>query len=174
VRLGEIAATDTDTPSGSLATMPLAAGSAHHLNITIEEIEPPIWRRLLVPSTATLGQLHTVIQESFGWLGYHLHSFEINGVDYGPDDHDFGLPMLDENRFDLATVAAAGSQFVYIYDFGDDWRHRIDVEDIVPLESGTKYPRCVDDDEQEALEPAGSFDPAKFDLTETNQAITAI
>jgi hypothetical protein len=31
----------------------------------------------------------------------------------------------------------------YVYDFGDDWRHQIQVEDIGAAEPGVTYPRCL-------------------------------
>ncbi|HKS71099.1 MAG TPA: plasmid pRiA4b ORF-3 family protein, partial [Ktedonobacterales bacterium] len=31
----------------------------------------------------------------------------------------------------------------YRYDFGDDWRHAIRVEKILPPEPGAQYPRCL-------------------------------
>ena len=31
----------------------------------------------------------------------------------------------------------------YVYDFGDDWRHKIQVEDIGAAEPGSTYPRCL-------------------------------
>jgi hypothetical protein len=47
------------------------------LCITLADIEPPIWRRVRVPDAYTLDQLHRVIQLLFGWLDYHLYSFEV-------------------------------------------------------------------------------------------------
>ena len=35
-----------------------------------------IWRRVLLPATATLGDLHVVIQVLFGWDGDHPHEFD--------------------------------------------------------------------------------------------------
>ncbi len=32
----------------------------------------------------------------------------------------------------------------YIYDFGDNWRHRVELEEILPREKGVDYPRCID------------------------------
>jgi hypothetical protein len=40
----------------------------------------PIWRRVIVPTTFTLAQLHAVIQAAMGWCDYHLHHFEIGGT----------------------------------------------------------------------------------------------
>lgn len=33
--------------------------------------------------------------------------------------------------------------FVYEYDFGDGWRHKIDFEEIKQAEVGVTYPRCI-------------------------------
>jgi hypothetical protein len=37
----------------------------------------------------------------------------------------------------------SGPKVVYTYDFGDDWRHDIVVEKIIPAEPGVAYPRCT-------------------------------
>ena len=113
------------------------------LKITLAGIRPPIWRRVQVPGTVTLGRLHQVIQEAFGWWGYHLHEFEIDGVRYGSDLEDDWDPPRDESRVRLRTVVGQGGRFLYTYDFGDNWEHRIEVEDIVPAERGVTYPRCT-------------------------------
>ncbi len=36
-----------------------------------------------------------------------------------------------------------GKEAIYVYDFGDDWGHTITLDDILPKEKGTKYPRCI-------------------------------
>jgi Plasmid pRiA4b ORF-3-like protein len=108
---------------------------------------------------------------------------------------------LDERRYTVADLApAAREKFSYEYDFGDSWRHDVVVEKVLPHDPGSKHPVClaganncppedcggiggyynlleaVDDpkhpqheDLQEWL--AGDFDPAFFDLTETNACL---
>jgi len=49
------------------------------LKVTLLEIRPPIWRRLLVPAKLRLSQFHTVLQRAFGWTNSHLHAFQIKG-----------------------------------------------------------------------------------------------
>jgi hypothetical protein len=41
------------------------------------------------------------------------------------------------------VAAAEKAKVVYLYDFGDDWRHDIVVEKIAPAEAGIAYPRCI-------------------------------
>lgn len=38
---------------------------------------------------------------------------------------------------------APKQKFEYLFDFGDEWRHEIEVIDIMPSEAGTKYPRII-------------------------------
>lgn len=157
-----------------------------------------------MPSSITLARLHQVIQEVFGWCDCHLHEFQIDGVRFGIDDGEgWGDPPVDEGRTKLSNVAAKGSRLLYVYDFGDNWEHRIEVEDIVPLEPKTTYPRCIagrrarppEDvggtwgyaefleavadssrkEHEEMLEWAGgSFDPEFCDLADINESLTPI
>jgi hypothetical protein len=51
--------------------------------------------------------------------------------------------MTDERDATLQSIAGAKA-IVYEYDFGDSWRHAIEMEDrtVVP-EAGVKYPICI-------------------------------
>jgi Plasmid pRiA4b ORF-3-like protein len=53
------------------------------LRALLRGISPLIWRRLLVPRSASIAQLHDVLQGAFGWENMHLHRFEIRGREYG-------------------------------------------------------------------------------------------
>lgn len=113
--------------------------SAYILKVSLKDIKPPVWRRLQVPDSLTLEELHYVIQDAFGWDNYHLHSFLIGGEEYTDlttvGDELFGTPE-DESDFCLDDFAfQEKNRFDYIYDFGDNWRHTILVEKIVPLEN---------------------------------------
>jgi hypothetical protein len=37
-----------------------------------------------------------------------------------------------------------GASFTYVYDFGDDWRHRIEVESTEPASENDWLPRVID------------------------------
>lgn len=121
------------------------AASAFQLKVTLLDTKPPIWRRILVDGSISLDGLHEVIQAGFGWWNCRLHEFEIGRTRYGiPDpDWDFGPTTVDERTVRLDAVAAAGSPFHYTYDFGDDWRHKVVVEKVGPVEPGTAVPACV-------------------------------
>jgi len=42
-----------------------------------------VWRRVLVPATFTLRELHGVIQVAMGWEGIHLYQFHLRAACYG-------------------------------------------------------------------------------------------
>jgi hypothetical protein len=123
-----------------------AAGNVFQLKITLLDTKPPIWRRVLVDGGSTLDHVHEVIQAAFGWWNYHLHEFEVGRTRYGvPDpDEDWGEPPRDERRTRIDAIAGQGSSFRYTYDFGDGWDHKITVEKVLPADSATTVPACID------------------------------
>ena len=119
----------------------------YQLKVTLKESKPPIWRRFQVPGDVTLHRLHLILQDVMGWMNSHLYRFEIGGVEYGEPDPDyagFGIDMRNANRTKLNQVVPNEKmRFIYEYDFGDSWEHRILVEKILPAEPGAKYPVCL-------------------------------
>jgi len=118
--------------------------TAYQLKITLKNIKPPIWRRLLVPD-CTLDDLHEMIQIAMGWENYHLYAFKIGPDEFTHPDADEGeLNMGDATETMLSDVIAEEKErFGYQYDFGDDWRHQIVVEKIVHSEVAQKHPVCL-------------------------------
>ncbi len=99
------------------------------IHVALAEIEPPIWRELEVAADLTFVQLHWALQRAFGWEGYHLFSFEVGDVAYG-EDPEGELGFASPDRAIGEAVERPGQRFVYVYDFGDDWRHAIEVRAI--------------------------------------------
>jgi hypothetical protein len=118
--------------------------SVYQLLITLEGIRPPIRRRVLVPGSATLTELHRVIQAAMGWQDYHLWRFEIGSVEYGEGlDDGVGGPVARAGRSRLDAVVGLRAAFRYEYDFGDAWEHRVKVERTLSAEPGQVYAVCV-------------------------------
>ena len=123
------------------------AQSIYQLKITLKDCRPPIWRRVQVPSSTTLGQLHWVIQFSMGWTNSHLHSFTIRGVEYGVPMPELGfdeMGLRDEQPVKLSKVIPGEKfKFSYLYDFGDSWDHEILVEKVLQADPDINYPICI-------------------------------
>ncbi len=99
--------------------------------ISLAYIKPPVWRRFLVPSTFTFGDLHEVIQRVMGWTDSHLHEFDLDEERIGMKDEDSPPEVKDENRIRLnSRLKQPGRPFHYTYDFGDDWEHVVVLEEI--------------------------------------------
>jgi hypothetical protein len=173
------------------------------LKIQLREVRPPVWRRVLVPGEMTLAELHEVMQTAMGWSNSHLHEFEVEGVQYGVPDSDWGLDeVADESRVKLFRVAREDARLRYAYDFGDGWQHDITVEKVLSPQPGTRYPCCIagrracppedvggpwgyqdflaavedpghDEHEHWVEWVGGGFDPAEFDLAAVDEAMDA-
>ncbi len=114
----------------------------YQLLITLGDTAPPVWRRVAVPGAFTLDRVHRVIQYAMGWQNYHLHSFEIDGSQYGEPDPEGELDLRDELDVRLDAVCGKDGRFSYTYDFGDWWEHEIVVEAVYPADPDQRYPLC--------------------------------
>jgi pRiA4b ORF-3-like protein len=108
-------------------------------------LKPAIWRSVLVPASIKLSTLHVVLLRTMGWMGGHLHEFIIGHTHYGEPDPDFpqSPPVLREQRNNLANSLGALKAFVYLYDFGDGWEHKVRVEKILPPDPAIRLPVCL-------------------------------
>jgi hypothetical protein len=105
---------------------------------------PPVWRRIAVASDLTFGELSPILEAAMGWLGGHLHLFDVDGTTYGTPDTDWDTDDLDEAKFRLGTVLpTVGMRMRWDYDFGDCWEHEVVVETIGPPDAGIDYPVCL-------------------------------
>lgn len=112
------------------------------LKVTLRGVKPPVWRRLLVPGTMTLGDLHDAIQAAMGWHDCHLHAFDIGGEQFG--DRGSVDDVADKNRLTLNSLLRSDVvRFAYTYDFGDCWEHTIAFEKSEPAVEGEAYPVCT-------------------------------
>ncbi|MGB7534069.1 MAG: plasmid pRiA4b ORF-3 family protein [Halobacteriota archaeon] len=122
----------------------------YQFKITLEGIKPPIWRRMQVPETYTFWDLHVAIQDAMGWIDYHLHEFELENpstgltVNIGSPNEDFGEEVLPEGEQKIADYFSMENRSAdYVYDFGDSWEHKIQLEKILPREKDINYPICI-------------------------------
>lgn len=123
--------------------------NAVQIHVSLWEIEPAVWRRLVVPSSWTLTQLHRVIQAAFGWCDSHLHEFRIGGLRYG--DADFLMedaceetPRVYEGSQVRLIDFEPESSFTYVYDFGDNWKHQVVIERFLAGEEPVRQASCID------------------------------
>lgn len=115
------------------------------LRVELLGIEPLIWRRVRVASSTSLKQLHDLLQLVMGWQDSHLHEFHAGDLLIGMMDIDDPPENLqDENAWTLQQLLDTGiDEFEYLYDFGDDWLHRVIVEPFSRGRAGGSGPLCL-------------------------------
>ena len=121
---------------------------ACRLKVTLDEIAPPIWRRLEVPASVTLAKLHELLQAALGWTNSHLHMFEIGderiAIPYDLDQLTEGEVTRSARLVKLGDVIDHGvRRFGYQYDFGDSWHHTIEIEEVRDERDGARWARCL-------------------------------
>jgi len=125
----------------------------YQFKVRLGGVEPPIWRRIQVPETYSFWDLHVALQDSMGWLDYHLHLFRVTKPVTG-EVAQVGIPDDDAFEGDEATLPgweipitsyfpSPGIVAHYDYDFGDGWEHELTLEAILPRQAGKKYPLCL-------------------------------
>jgi hypothetical protein len=70
-------------PEGEIGSSGGAGGSILQLKVRLLDVNPMVWRRVLVPAAMTLKELHGAFQVVLGWRSLHLYRFRIHAVHYG-------------------------------------------------------------------------------------------
>ena len=125
--------------------MPQPPGqSVIRLRITLADVRPAVWRRVLVPGSVRLSKLHAMFQAAMGWTDSHLHVFRIGDAMYGTQFDEYAPEELDEKSVTVLQAIREHRRFVYEYDFGDSWEHEVVVEEITTALFGLKFAVCLD------------------------------
>jgi hypothetical protein len=119
-------------------------------------MSPMVWWRVLVPSDATLRELHGAFQVVMGWDGIHLYQFCLRTARHGSWELSASSPDVTLAAPQLRT----GAQFVYEYDMNIPWRHEVRIEDWQRPVAGKAYPACISG--SGACPPEDSGGPAAF------------
>ncbi len=125
----------------------MSQSDAAKLRITLLDLDPAPWRRIEARLTLTLKGLHDAIQAAFCWYDYHLWEFSAGGKRYGPAAQmGWGVDpvLLARNKRLGALIEKGVTRFDYTYDFGDDWRHAIEILDLHAVADDQRLPRFVD------------------------------
>lgn len=143
---------------------------AYKIKIVLEESNPLIWRRVIVPEEITFKRLHDIIQISMGWGNVYLYDFNIieeklritgdeevieeyemyskMKLTKKNDPYGFIEKMLEiepklSSKVKIDKYLQKGETIQYIYDFGDYWKHDLILEEIIENYEGD-CPVCTD------------------------------
>lgn len=117
----------------------------YRVRVTLIDVDPPVWREVLVPGDLTLRDLHEVLQIILGWNDSHLHLFEYGGRKWSNPEFELDVEAEMETEDEGATTlrklfSTRKARAHYEYDFGDNWQHVLEVE---PATQPVPIPRCT-------------------------------
>ncbi|MEX2550466.1 MAG: plasmid pRiA4b ORF-3 family protein [Nitriliruptoraceae bacterium] len=138
----------------------------YRLRVDLADTDPPMWRRLEVSGALHLDQLHDVLQVACGWTESHLHRFTTGPQD--EPDHDAFLCPFDVREGDTGTpeervrlddvLREVGDRLFYQYDYGDDWRHVLELEAVATATRDAPLAVCVDGERPGPPEDCGGVE----------------
>jgi hypothetical protein len=125
----------------------------YQLKISIDGIKPLIWRRILIPTSATFWDLHCAIQDVFHWKHLHPHHYYCKDS-ISNEVITFGMPSRYDTVMRITTIPSwehkiskylncEEPRLKYVYDISNLWFHTIELENILPAEKDVTYPICI-------------------------------
>jgi hypothetical protein len=107
--------------------------------------------------------MHHIIQTVMGWENRHLYEFYINNLRFADSrlvDEDFG-DITDVKTVLLEDVfPKTGTTGIYLYDFGDGWRHQFELIEISNAPQNELLPSFVSG--QNACPPEDCGGPYRY------------
>ena len=118
------------------------------LRIGLADMPRPVMRRIEVPLAIHLDDLHLVFQHAMGWENRHPYEFRVGeDVAYGHVEPkrriERRLSAANATLGDLCRHLSKNLTFEYIYDFRDEWVHRVRLQGIGETDPETTYPHLL-------------------------------
>ena len=106
----------------------------YRVHVLLHDVEPAVWRRLLVCADATLADLHAIVQIAFGWRDDGRHHFVIRGKTYGDGNVGAGEPGFGDVPLPPQGTLSGTSMAVR-------WRYQIRFEEADGLAAARRRSR---------------------------------
>ncbi len=121
----------------------------HQLKVSLRD-RPNIWRIIEIKENQMLSSLHKAIFNAFDRFEEHPYSFFMSNKPYDKEN-EYTSPGLDTyGRSRLATriridslALHPGQKFLYLFDYGDEWWHEIELIGVSEKVPRSNYPRVV-------------------------------
>lgn len=152
---------------GSVYGFDFGPGRLLEIKATMLFLDPPIWRRILVPADESFEILADALTAAFGWSGEYLYYFRKDGTFFddprltksGRIPHLKGEVHTNAAAKRLDANLAVGDVLTFVYDMEDFWEVELRVEDArmayeLPF---PYYPICIDGARCAPLEGVGGL-----------------
>lgn len=146
------------------AKTPKTSSKVYVVKVTLKR-EPQIWRRIAIRGDQTLDDLHQAIFNAFDRDDEHLYSFYLpppgsrghNRLRKAPEythpsaaEEEGGLFGDEPAVYNAAETTVdslqlrAHRRLEYLFDFGDEWWHELEVETVAGEADKKRYPRIIE------------------------------
>lgn len=110
-------------------------------------LDAKTWRRIAIPSTLTLDDLSDTILRAFNFDDDHLYQFSYRNR-FGRTDRIFHPYMEESPSTDEVAIGdiqlRPGASMEYLFDFGDQWRFDVKLEEIDTADTRIKKPKILE------------------------------
>lgn len=141
------------------------------LRLKLEGSSPNIWRKILISDNITFHKLHKILQAAMGWQQSHWYSFEVDDViieekqsGIEPTPNAKSSKHIKISKFDFQRK----DQFLYTYDFSNNWAHHIIIEKVYDPQEVEDYPVCLDGKNHCPSEDIGGIDEYNYAIKVLN------
>ena len=105
----------------------------YQLQIRLRDVEPEVFREIIVSSDTHLVDLHKILQVAVGWLNDQLHYFEHDGTRFLPPDATNALGTVAYTDMPISQfLKKEGDEIRYVYNFESPWTHDVTLNTIQP------------------------------------------
>jgi hypothetical protein len=135
----------------------MASQQIYQFYAELDDYKPRIWRRFQVPGNITMARLGYIVMTLYEMQASHLFALEaqVEGEIFHfaiPDDEfEFcgGNDRFFINALNMKISRYSnrpGTQFLFNYDFGDDWRVALTLEEVIADKDlpGKELPRVIE------------------------------
>jgi tetratricopeptide (TPR) repeat protein len=121
----------------------------HRFKVSLRD-RPDIWRIIDIKGNQMLSSLHKAIFKAFDRFEEHQYSFFLSNKSYDKES-EYTSPGLDTDgtgklatriRIDSITLYG-GPKFLYLFDYGDEWWHEVELINVTERVTRANYPRVV-------------------------------
>jgi Plasmid pRiA4b ORF-3-like protein len=109
-------------------------------------LEAKTWRRIAIPATLTLDDLSDTILRAFNFDNDHLYQFSYRNR-FGMTERILHPYMEESPSTDAVAIGEVqlrpGASMEYLFDFGDQWRFDVKLEEINTADARIKKPKIL-------------------------------
>ena len=121
----------------------------HRFKVSLRD-RPDIWRIIDIKGNQMLSSLHKAIFKAFDRFEEHQYGFFLSNKPYDRES-EYTSPGIDTDgtgklasRIRIDSIALyGGPKFLYLFDYGDEWWHDVELISVTERVTRASFPRVV-------------------------------